>query len=576
MILFIFTIFSINDVGSTAFPLLKIGIGPRPAALGEAYIGLPRGASSIWWNPAGLATDGLELEASHQEWFGGFRDEVIGVNLANGLGIGLLHSSCGEIEVWDPNNYPGSTPLTSVATEYLNLGYGGRLGKRFSYGFGTKMLYERAYDDHQFAFGADLGLIYYNTGYGFGVTVNHLSPKFYYGNQKVILPISISLGGLYDRIKNLNLLTAINLPVDNRPIFRFGMEYIILDRIAVRLGYRTGPQDLEHLGLLSGLTSGIGVKIDQFRIDYCFVPYGELGLTHRIGIGMNIPYGSNDLRVKVYDTDLQKPIPARLQITGAIEDDQMTDEIGRYQTRIKKSGWVYFTASAEGYFPQVDSTYLFGDRDQEFVLYLKEIGQGMIYGHLYDAFTKEPIEGRITYDGPVTGKVKTSGHGSFKIINLPKGPYELTGYDLYDSYMPNSVDVEVEAGVMKSCEIFLVKKKAPIVLKNINFETAKADLTPEAKVILDEIGRVIKENPELKVEISGHTDSREIQTAEFKDNWELSIARANAVKEYLVKVCEIDHRRLLTQGFADTKPIGPNTTEEGMAQNRRVEFRIVE
>jgi len=576
ILIFLFTIFSIRDVGTTAFPLLKVGIGPKPSALGEAYVGLPTGVSAIFWNPAGLIGRELQFEVSHQEWFGGIRDEVLGIKLPNGLGVGFLHSSSGEIEVWDATNYPGTEPTITVATEYLQLGYGGRIAKEWHYGLGTKMLMESGYREYTFAFGADLGIIHYQKKrFGFGLVVNHLTPKFYYGKAKVTLPITISIGGIYERVRPFRFLTALSLPIDNRPILKLGAEYEIKRIVALRLGYRTGPQDLKNLGFLSGLTAGLGVKIDRYEINYCFVPYGELGLTHRIGITALLPYGGYRLKVKVYDQDDQAPLPAHLQLTGIITDDRSADRLGRYEARIKKKGWVYFTVSHDGYFTKIDSTYLFGDRDQEYRIGLKKIGEGMIYGHLYDAFTKEPLEGRITYDGPIRGEAMTTTHGTFKIKELPEGSYLLIGHDRYGAYYPDSVPIQVEPGVMKSCEIYLIKKKEPIVLKAIHFETAKAELTEEAKAILDEIGRVIKENPEIGIEISGHTDAREIRTAEFKDNWELSLARANAVKDYLVKKCRIDHRRLITKGYADTRPIAPNTTEEGMAKNRRVEFKII-
>ncbi|MCX6844275.1 MAG: OmpA family protein, partial [candidate division WOR-3 bacterium] len=67
---------------------------------------------------------------------------------------------------------------------------------------------------------------------------------------------------------------------------------------------------------------------------------------------------------------------------------------------------------------------------------------------------------------------------------------------------------------------------------------------------------------------------REIASAQFPSNWELSQARAEAVKQYLVAKFVIAPERLTAHGYADTQPIAPNDNEEGMAKNRRTEFRV--
>jgi len=84
---------------------------------------------------------------------------------------------------------------------------------------------------------------------------------------------------------------------------------------------------------------------------------------------------------------------------------------------------------------------------------------------------------------------------------------------------------------------------------------------------LNMIVGVLKSNPDLKFEIDGHTDN----TGDAAHNMTLSQQRADAVKTQLVKM-GIDGGRLSTKGFGDTKPISDNSTPEGRANNRRVEF----
>jgi chemotaxis protein MotB len=75
-------------------------------------------------------------------------------------------------------------------------------------------------------------------------------------------------------------------------------------------------------------------------------------------------------------------------------------------------------------------------------------------------------------------------------------------------------------------------------------------------------------------DLGGHADPREIATTTYPSNWELSQARAEAAKQYLVAKWGTAPERLAAHGYADTQPIAPNNTEEGMAKNRRTEFRI--
>ncbi len=112
-----------------------------------------------------------------------------------------------------------------------------------------------------------------------------------------------------------------------------------------------------------------------------------------------------------------------------------------------------------------------------------------------------------------------------------------------------------------------------ILQEKLLFESGSADIKPEMRPVLDKLYEIIKDLPN-PVEVEGHTDSIPISTERFPSNWELSTARASTIVRYFIAK-GINPERLKASGYADTRPIAPNTTPEGRAQNRRVEIVIL-
>jgi outer membrane protein OmpA-like peptidoglycan-associated protein len=108
-----------------------------------------------------------------------------------------------------------------------------------------------------------------------------------------------------------------------------------------------------------------------------------------------------------------------------------------------------------------------------------------------------------------------------------------------------------------------------VIVRAVDFEFNSAQLTGPAQQTLSDVAQSFKAQPELSVEIQGHTDS--IGSAAY--NLRLSQRRADSVKAYLVSA-GVDGSHLSARGFGKTKPIASNDTDEGRAQNRRVEFEV--
>jgi outer membrane protein OmpA-like peptidoglycan-associated protein len=105
------------------------------------------------------------------------------------------------------------------------------------------------------------------------------------------------------------------------------------------------------------------------------------------------------------------------------------------------------------------------------------------------------------------------------------------------------------------------------------FETDKAVIKPESYNLLQQVGLVLRTNPDIeRVEIAGHTDQKGSEAY----NQRLSESRAQAVKTFLVEEAGVSADRLTAKGYGDTEPLIASEREQARAQNRRVEFRILD
>jgi len=127
---------------------------------------------------------------------------------------------------------------------------------------------------------------------------------------------------------------------------------------------------------------------------------------------------------------------------------------------------------------------------------------------------------------------------------------------------PAGVKVDEEG-----CQILFEEAKKTLILEGVNFETGKAELTPESRTILDGVAESLVANESIKVQVGGHTDN----TGSAAVNKRLSTARASAVRDYLISK-GVAADRLTAAGFGPGKPVASNRTAAGRAQNRRVEL----
>ncbi len=198
-------------------------------------------------------------------------------------------------------------------------------------------------------------------------------------------------------------------------------------------------------------------------------------------------------------------------------------------------------------------------------------------GFITDSESHEPIVAKLEIIDQENDKIvaiaisDSTGNYSVKVDSA-----KLYGIDInakgYLMYLDN-VDLTgktYENVVLKDFEMDRVEVGARMVLKNIYFETGKADLMPESYQTLNAVVKLMENNPTLVLEISGHTDN--VGSKKYNEN--LSRARAKSCVDYLVSQ-GISETKLQYKGYGFQFSLFPNDNEENRAKNRRVEFKII-
>jgi outer membrane protein OmpA-like peptidoglycan-associated protein/tetratricopeptide (TPR) repeat protein len=201
----------------------------------------------------------------------------------------------------------------------------------------------------------------------------------------------------------------------------------------------------------------------------------------------------------------------------------------------------------------------------------------VIKGRVVDAKTGQPLtatlelvnlgtnrpEAQVQSDaatGEFTATLTDGGqYGVF--VNRPGYFYKSLTFDYSQDHESGTqrLDVRLEP----------LRKEAREVLNNLFFATGAYTLQEKSTPELDKLVRLLRENPALRLEIAGHTDD----VGDDRRNLDLSLKRAGSVTEYLA-AHGIAAERIRSQGYGETRPVVPNTSDENRARNRRIEVTI--
>ncbi len=206
--------------------------------------------------------------------------------------------------------------------------------------------------------------------------------------------------------------------------------------------------------------------------------------------------------------------------------------------------------------------------------------KGTVSGVVLAKDTEKPVaNARVTLADHTS--VQTDAEGKFTLKAVP------TGFEVLTASAPGfndgagtadvgpgddnpEVTIHLEKGTQAMFEQAKIAVGESIVLKNILFDLAKAELRLESKPELDKVAAFLQANPKAEIELSGHTSSE----GDAALNRSLSYRRVKACKDYIVSK-GIDPGRIVAEGHGPDQPVAPNDTEANRAKNRRVEMRVV-
>lgn len=234
----------------------------------------------------------------------------------------------------------------------------------------------------------------------------------------------------------------------------------------------------------------------------------------------------------------------------------------------------YFASNREGGFGNLDIYWfeLPEDIRPEKLTYVK--------GKVYNAKTKEPLEAKFElYDLETQQNVTESYSdkaGQFLVTLTANKNYIVNvnrdGFLFYsDNFSLKGKVADFDKPFLLDIPLQPIDTGSTVELKNVFFDVDKWELKPESKAELDKLVLFLTKNPNVKIELGGHTDNS------GKKDWNktLSTNRAKSVYDYLITNGKIAAARLSYKGYAETRPKVPNDTPENKAKNRRTEFKVV-
>jgi len=310
-----FPILGGQRVGTSVFTFLKIGVSARAVGMGEAVVALSQDASALFYNPAAVGQfERPEILATHIQWpagieydFFGYTQRLVGRHFI-GVSAGILYTDpMIETTVYRPD---GTGNYFTYQNRFFGLTYSAKMTDRFSFGITAKHVTEDLAGNIMRVWLMDLGTFYW-TGFKslrFCAAISHFGPQagpdgYYmkksldkFTGQEIITasdfeifspPTVFRVGSAIDLIAQSNQLLTIalqlNHPVDDAENIVMGSEYVFMNTISVRGGYKFNHAE-ENYSYGLGLTLPAGPV--RLKVDFAYTNFIHLSDPKRLSIGM--------------------------------------------------------------------------------------------------------------------------------------------------------------------------------------------------------------------------------------------------------------------------------------------------
>jgi len=315
-------LFSQSKVGTTALPFLGISVGPRATAMGSAFAGVASDATSLYYNPGGIAQLGQsQFMIAHTNWLAGTNLNWLGfvfkMDPNNTIGISFTQLDYGEEEVTTVLQPEGTGELWGASDIAASVTYARNLTDRFSIGGNIKYVQQKILNETANAFAVDIGLLFITqfNDMKLGMSISNfgtdmklagkdllqrvdLDPESLGNNETIVsnlktdswtLPLFFRVGLAMDVIKsNFSQLTlAIDAlrPSDNTEILNVGGEFAFNKMLFLRGGYKSlfRKDSEEGLTVGGGLNFSYGSNV-SLGFDYCFMDFGLFESIHMFAL----------------------------------------------------------------------------------------------------------------------------------------------------------------------------------------------------------------------------------------------------------------------------------------------------
>jgi len=279
-----------QGAGQTGLAFLKLGIGSRALAMGEAYSADASDPSAVYYNPASLSlSKSTQIMLMHREWIQDTKTEFLGAQSAVdrfAYGIGINSTSVDNIEVREVPGPPEATFSARNVAMGISAAY--EIYPSLSIGVTGNFLYEKMLVNEASGYGLNFGALYQMpSNVRFAMSVSNLGSMSELDQASSKLPATLRLGASYhtplEAIEGdaTTSVDVVSVSEDNTPHIHFGGELSYKETFAIRAGYQTGYET-------KNFSAGFGVRYGMFQLDYAFVPVQlDLGSTHTFSLGIN-------------------------------------------------------------------------------------------------------------------------------------------------------------------------------------------------------------------------------------------------------------------------------------------------